>query len=110
MCLNVLNFSLRTSSLLVLTLSLRRRARKHFKCTVRTDISHLTAHMCESMFYGGMCNVRQVMAEKSARYDALQRGHHCRAAGSARSVDLRLSMRYRESTNDCGRPSSTWSA
>ena len=47
MCFNVLNFSLRTSSLLVLTLSLRRRARKHFKCTVRTDISHLTGHMCE---------------------------------------------------------------
>ena len=50
MCLNVLTFLCALPGSWVLPLSLRRRAREHcFNCNVRIYISHLTAHMCESV-------------------------------------------------------------
>ena len=87
-------------------------------------ISHLTAHMCASVWCGLMEQIRNAMTEKSAKCEALQRVHDCGSHGgrAARStvqrpaeatpllVDLPLLMRPRESTNDCARSFSIWSA
>ena len=122
-CLNVLNFTLRASWLSALTMSSTRKAREHFN-TVRTHMSHLTAHMCASVWCGRMEQIRKAMTEQSAKCEALQRVHDCGSHGgrAARStvhrpaeatpllVDLPLLMRPRESTNDCARSFSIWSA
>ena len=46
-------------------------------------LPHTCVKVCNMVACG--INLRQAMAEKSARYDALQRVQHCRAACSARS-------------------------
>ena len=86
-CLNFLDVTLRTSWLSALTMYLRRKAREHVN-TVRTHISHLTAHMCASVLCGRMWQIRQAMTEKSAKCEALQRVHDCRSHGcrAARST------------------------
>ena len=106
-CLNFLDVTLRASWLSALTMSSTRKAREDFN-TVRTHISHLTAHMCASVWCGRMEQIRKAMIEKSAKCEALQRVQDFRSHGgrSARSTV----QRPRESTNDCARSSSTWSA